>query len=186
MIHEIGVELQAYFKSKKCPFDVIDGPEIRGTSTFARERVVIEHDPAGDSFVAKHKATTNPRSWGSRNIGVKITLYVKRPSKGATYWEHKRRAEALLDQVFCGLSNIAKERQNLVVFRSGKFIFPEDLKDSETPGGAAYELLLTFDRGIVETNWDGTAQPTATIGDGGVTIKNKTVVDATETACGDS
>lgn len=190
MIHEVGVDLGTYLKSKGCPFKVIDGPEFRPTTTFARERIVIEHDPAGDSFGARRQADKNPRTWMTRNTGVKITIYAKHPNTGSTYWEHIRRAEQVLDQVLVGINVVAKQRANLCTFKSGKFVLPPDLKDSETPGGAVYELLLTFDRGVAERNWDMSADPTAEVGDG--FIKSTTVVSgvtedggaSSETACG--
>jgi|HubBroStandDraft_4_1064222.scaffolds.fasta_scaffold155344_2 hypothetical protein len=167
MIHEVGVDLLAYLAGKSCPFPVIDGPEIRGTTTYARERIVIEHDPAGDDFAPRHiAARTTPVTRITRNTGVKVTIYAKNPRVGAPYWEHIRRAEHVLDLVLCGLYAVAKMRQNLFVFKSGKFFFPPDLKDSETHGGAAYELLLTFDRGVAERNWDMSGPPTLTVGDG--------------------
>jgi hypothetical protein len=184
MIHEVAVQVGQALAAKGCPFAVVDGPEFRPTATFARERVVIEHDPAGDSFAPRHQADKNPRTRLTRNTGVKVTIYAQSAAKGATYWEHKRRAEHVLDMVLIAIDVIAKQRANLVVFRSGKFVYAKDFDGSETPGGAIYELFLTFDRGVADRNWDGTAQPTATITNvypnygSGVTIKN------TDTATG--
>jgi hypothetical protein len=163
LIHEIGVELAARIGSKGCPFAVYDGPERRPTTTFGRERIVIEHDPSGDSFVSRHKADTNPRTLLTRTIGVKITIYAQAGTKGSIYWEHVRRAEHVLDMVLCGLSVVVKERANILTFRSGRIIDPPDLKPSETPGGAVYELFVTIDRGVADRNWDGSAGPTATV-----------------------
>lgn len=158
MIHEIGVELQAFMLSRGCGFPVIDGPEKRGTTTFARERVVIEHDEdGGDSYGPRHRADTNVRTRITREVGVKITIYAQRPNKGATYWEHKRRAEQVLDMVQVGLDIIGNKRSNLVAFRSSKFVTTADLKDGETQGGAVYEAFITFDRGVADRNWDGSA-----------------------------
>lgn len=163
MIHEIGVNLGQYFKAAGCPIPVVDGPEFRPTTTFARERVVIEHNPTGDIFAPRRRADVNPRTRLTREIGVKITIYAQQPSKGAIYFEHVRRAEHVLDIVLIGIDKIAKERKNFVDFSSGKFVYTEDMTKSETPGGAVYELLLTFDRGVVDRSWDGAADPTATI-----------------------
>ena len=162
MIHEIGVELQAHFTARGCGLPVIDGPEFRPTTTYARERVVIEHDPAGDGYASRHRADTNMRTWLTRNVGVKITIYAQRPNRGAIYWEHIRRAEQVLDMVQVGLSVIAKKRGNLLDLRSSKLVFPDDLKDGETPGGAVYELFCTFDRGVADRTWGGEA-PVATV-----------------------
>ena len=193
MIHEIAVNLGEILAERGCPIPVIDGPEFRTTTTFARERIVVEHDPAGDSFGPRHRADTGPRTRLTRLTGVKITIYTQKTTKGAIYWEHVRRAEHALDLVLISIDIIAKIRQNLVVFKSGKFVYPEDLKESETPGGAVYELLLTFDRGVAERNWDGTGGPTAIITDvypnsgTGVTLQstvNATGIAGTETASG--
>jgi hypothetical protein len=183
VIHEIGVELQAQLQSKLCPIPVIDGPEFRPTATFARERIVIERDMSStDGYAqpgtgARHRADVNPRTLMTRVIAVKLTLYVKNPSAGSTYWEHQRRLDTLLDMVLCGLYNVVKPRQNLLTIRSGKYVLPEDLKASETPGGAVYELLVTIDRGVADRNWDGTAEPTYTVPPG--TVTTTTVSDPT-------
>jgi hypothetical protein len=163
MIHEIGVELQAAIASRRCPFEVIDGPEFRDTSTFGRERIVIEYD-GDDGYVATHKAGgPRPITIYSRQQACKITIYAKSPSKGATYWEHQRRASKVLDFVLVGLYKVAKERKNLLEVKSGHFMLPDDFKGTETPGGAKYELKFTFDRGVADRLWDDTADPSTTL-----------------------
>lgn len=80
MIHEIAVQLGAALGAKGCPLGayVIDGPEHRNTTTFARERIVFEHDPdGGDSFEQRKQADTNPRTLLTRFVGVKITIYAQ-------------------------------------------------------------------------------------------------------------
>ena len=159
MIHEIGVQLGLHLVARGwAGIPVIDGPEVRKPTTFARERVVIEHDPAGDEYASRHRADMNTRTRLTRNVGVKVTVYAQRANKGALYWEHVRRSEALLDAVQIGLDVAAKERGNLVNFRSSKLVYPDDLKDGETMGGAVYELFLTFDRGIADRMMDGSAR----------------------------
>lgn len=164
MIHDIGADLATQLSANNCPFPVVDGPEFRPTTTFARERVVIEHDMhAGDSFGPRRRADRNPRTRMTRLTGVKVTIYAQAPNKGAMYWEHIYRAEHVLDMVLIAIDVIAKERQNLVVFKSGKFVIPDDLAKSETPGGAVYELLFTFDRGVADRTWTGAALPTTVV-----------------------
>jgi hypothetical protein len=156
MLHEIGVELAAQLAQRNAPFTVIDGPEIRGTATFARERVVIEHDEQdGDTVGNPHAVGKNPPMRFSRVMGAKIRIYAKSPSSGPIYWEHVRRAEAVLDLVLVGLYNIKSSRQNLLSIRSGKFFVPPDLAESETRGGAAYELAFGFDRAVTDHQWSG-------------------------------
>lgn len=169
MIHEIGQDLLAQFQARAVPIPVVDGPEHRPTTTFARERVVIEHDFSADEINAPRGArqltVTNGQAPVRYNVltGVKITIYAKATRAGAMYWEHVRRAEQIRDQILCCLYVIQKVRQNVCSFKSGKFIYPKDLEDSETPGGAAYELFLTFDRAAFDQNWDGTTAKVITV-----------------------
>lgn len=168
MIHEVAVNLGQQLAGRKCPIQVVDGPDRRKPTTFGRERIVVEHDPNGDGFGPTHIAGPSkgipPRNLITRHVGVKITIYAQNPNKGSAYWEHKRRAEHVLDMVLCALYVVAKVRKNfLPVYKSGRFVDPEDLQESETPGGAVYELYITYDRGVADRNWDGSADPTVTI-----------------------
>ena len=156
MIHEVGVNLGQYLAAKRCPFEVVDGPERRGTVTFARERVVIERDQdVGDGFDENRISKRNPATYLTRLIGCKVTIYARAPNAGAFYWEHQRRAERVLDLVLANLYEIAKIRRNLCSFKSGRFVDAPDLKPTETPGGAIYELKFTFDRGVTNNDWLG-------------------------------
>lgn len=163
MLHEVGVQLAQSLQAKGCPFPVIDGPEFRPTDTGARERVVIQHDD-GDGFVSRHMAKGAPNAVRlTRNQMCKLLIYAKAPSAGAMYWEHTRRAEHVLDLVLISLFDILKARRQLFEFKSGKFIFPDDLQKSETPALAVYELSFMFDRGVFYQKWDGSGAATATI-----------------------
>jgi hypothetical protein len=183
VIHYVGADLKANLAAHLCPFDVVDGPERRPTTTGSRERVVIEHDPSGgDSFKASHlQGPGPPRTVLVRDIAYKVTIYAKSPHPGAAVWEHRQRAERVLDLVVVGLYQVAKVRKNLVTLKSGKFVDPPDIKDSETPGYATYELLLNFDRGVTDQNWDGSESTVITIVEG--MIQNTTKANG-ETAAG--
>jgi hypothetical protein len=165
VIHYVGTDLQAQLAAHLCPITVHDGPELRPPTTPARERVIIEHDMSGsDAYLSTHTPGNKPpRTRLTRNVACKITLYAKDPRPGSMYWEHVQRAERILDLVLIGLDIVAKQRANIVQFKSGKFIFPKDLSSSETPGGATYELLFNFDRGVTDRNWDGSTDGTFTI-----------------------
>ena len=178
MIHEIGVELTAFLREQGCPFPVVDGPERDRTNTFARERIVLEYaDDGSDSFAPKHMARGNPKSLFTRVIACKATIYASSPAAGPREFEHRRRADRVLDQVLVGLYEVIVGRKNVVAFQGGRYLEPEDLKPSERPGGAVYELKFTFDRGIAKTTWKGDGLPEATIGTT-VEIDNTTKVSA--------
>lgn len=176
MIHEVGRDMLALLQTRGVPFPVFDGqsPEARPTSTFARERIVIEHDfDGGDQVVAPRGARQATVSGNAPPIpspgaqvpvlwnvltGVKVTIYAKATRVGALYWEHVRRVEQVRDHVLCCLKIVSTQRSNVLAFKTGRLIRPKDLEDSETPGGAAYELFFTFDRGVYDQMWSGTTE----------------------------
>lgn len=170
MIHEIGRELEANLKAAGCPLKVYDGPESTETTTFGRERIVIEHDPNGDSFSPVHGSKLNPLYRGTRNIGVVITIYAQEPKRAAMPFEHRRRVELFLDMVYCSLYEVIKERKNDYTIKSGRLYLPDDLKNSEIQGGAAYELKLTIERGIFKSSFKGAIAPQVSVSasDGGL------------------
>lgn len=164
MIHEIGVDLLAQLRAHGVPFDVVDGPDRRPTTTFDRSRIVIEEDrESTESFGAPKAPGQNPVIRWTRTMSCRLTIYAKSNAKGAMYWEHRRLCEHILDQVLIGLYNLAKVRKNIVTLKSGKFIDPPDLEKSETPGGAVYVLFFNFDRGVPDVTWAGAAAPTTVI-----------------------
>lgn len=160
MIHEIGTEIQAAIQARGCPFFVVDGPEREKAATWGRERIVIERDPAGDSFSPMKGSHRNPRRYIIRNIGCKITIYAQEPAAGALEFEHYRRAEHVLDFVLVALDDVATVRNNGFDYKGGKWLAPDDLAKSETFGGAVYELSFTFERGVRAETWEGAARPT--------------------------
>jgi len=165
MIHEIGVELQAALRARLCPFVVVDGPERRATTTWGNERVVIEHDEGGDSYEPSRSQRPNPKHRMTRRMGVKLTIYARSPKAGAREFEHRRRAEHVLDLVLVCMGDVAATRRNAWSQGGGKFVLPADLEKSETPGGAVYEQLITFDRAVYQQDWNGAIAGEATLAD---------------------
>lgn len=165
MLHRIGVQLQSMLQARGCPIPVVDGPEGSQTATFGRERIVLEHQPNGDRFVATQSQRPNPVHRMVRNVGAKITIYAQSPRAGALEIEHKSRAEQILDLVLVGLGDCAATSTIFNVWEptGGGFFVPPDLAGSDRPGGAAYELALTFARAVREKAWDGSIAEEATI-----------------------
>jgi hypothetical protein len=187
MIHEIAIELKAKLLARKCPIEVIDGPEATTTTTFGRERIVLERD-GGDKFGPVRGTHVNKKHRMTRVQSAKITIYAQAVAVGAMQFEHERRAEHVLDLVLVALHEVLSLRRNAYAITGGKFIAPVNLSASEKPAGAVYELAFTVDRPVMEQTWAGAARPEATIGgEDGVTIRRSTVVVGAgddETACG--
>lgn len=169
MIYEIGVEIGAAIAARGCPLKVVDGPEAAAPVTGSRERIVIEHDlDGGDSFGPVKSAHTNPKHVATRRIGAKLTIYAQSPKPGAQLFEHRRRAEHVLDLVFVALSQVARKRANECAVGAGKFLEAADLEASARYPGAVYELKFDFGRAVEVRDWDGEKQPEATLEAGGV------------------
>jgi len=189
MIHEIGKEIAAQLVAKKCPLPVFDGPEPTQTTTGARERIIIEHDEnGGDGFSFAASQHKNPRMRGVRNIGVTITIYAQAPNAGGTHWEHRRRAEHVLDLVTVALYDVLKIRRNGFTIKKAGFIQPPDLAKSETIAGAVYQMTLTIERGIFDQTWAYENRPQATIAEGQIKSHTEASIangsGAPDTACG--
>lgn len=171
MIHAIGQDLSAALAARRCPIRVFDASDIEQVTNVSvkPERITIERDEdAGDSFRAPRGATprANPQLRGVRNIGVKLTVYAQSPAAGAKAYEHERRAERILDLLYCSIQDVASARKNGVEIKGGKFVRSEDAKASDVKGGATYELRLTWERGITDKPWDDVLQPEITVGAG--------------------
>ncbi len=198
MIHEIGKELEAVLRTAGCPLRVDDGPESTQTTTFGRERIVIEHVPGGDSFGPTRSQHVNPDHRMTWIVGCKVTIYAQSPSAGARPFEHRRRASRVLNMVLVGLEQVARTNRNAWRPTGGGFVTPADLAASEAQAGAVYELTFTYDRPVVVQTWAGESAAEFTLGANGITSITKvsrngvadddddpnTVPASAETACG--
>lgn len=190
MMHELIIELQAALRARGCPLPVVERESL-ATTTWSRERIVVEHDEGGDSFGPVRGQHVNPKHRATRRVGAKIQIYAQSTKSGALEFEHRRRAEHVLDLVLVALSESATMRRSRIEFGRGRFVQPDDLDESEKFGGSVYELLFTFDRAVMVQTWAGDAQPTTTLGPGGIRSttqvsmagSNDDEPDA-ETACG--
>lgn len=191
LIHDIGQELQAYLHANGCPLSVVDGPEL-ATSTWGRERVVVEHDTEGKaSFADPRGMHTNAKHRRTVTDPYKVTIYARSAKPGATPFEHRTRALNMRETVIAGMEYVARVRINRWDPTSGGFFTPPDLADTEKPGGAAYQILSTYQSPIRVVTFVGEAQPEGTVANFSSTTKvsraGTPADDPTtpaETACG--
>lgn len=162
-LHDIGVELYAALRAQGCPLVVLDGPENTATATFGRERIVLEHDDGGDRFAPARSQSVNPKRRMTRLVGGKVTIYAQSTRAGAQPFEHRARAEQILDVVLVALELVAAERRNRIEFTGGRFVLPADLAATERIGGAVYELTFSLERAVVAQTWAGLAQSEAVL-----------------------
>ncbi len=177
MIHDVGRSLQEAIKAKGSPFTVVDGPEPSTTTTWARERIVIEYVPGGDKVGPATSQHVNPRHVATFSPAARITIYARSPNVGAQRFEHERRAHAVLRQVIAGLRLVFAVRKNSWSFNGGGFVTPPDLEKSEKVGGAVYAFDFSFDTGVPDLTWAGAAQDEMTILEN--TIQTTTMVSLT-------
>jgi hypothetical protein len=180
MLHDIGVALQAKLRERECPIPVIDGPESTKTATWGRERIVLEHSD-GDRFGPSKGVHVNPPHRFIRSVAAKLTIYAQRTRSGALEFEHRDRAEAILDSVLVALGDVAGVTSPMPVYNvftptGGRFIAPTDLDGAEVRGGAVYELDVTFERAVKVQTFAGAIAEEATVGgEDGVGVVNTVI-----------
>jgi hypothetical protein len=179
VIRELSLELQTALRAKGCPVVVLER-EATTTATFGRERIVIEHDEGGDTFGPVRGAHVNPKHRFTRKVGGKITIYAQSTRAGALEFEHRRRAEHILDLVLVALDDVAKLRRNAWTPTGGAFIRPADLETSERLGGAVYEMKFTIDRAVYVQTWTGDIQPEATLEEGGIASGTRVSINGSD------
>lgn len=163
LIHDIGAELQAYLRANGCPLAVVDGPE-QPTTTWGRERVVIEHDvDSKASFADPRGMHNNAKHRREATDPYKVTIYVRSALAGASPFEHRTRALNVRDVVIVGMELVARKRINRWDATSGGFFTPPDLAATERPGGAAYQILSTYKSPIRAVTFVGEARPEGTV-----------------------
>lgn len=173
MIFALAKSVATKLRARNCPIPVIlDVPEKTKSTGYYPERIVIEHDAGGDSFAGPFSQHKNPKHGFVRNVAAKATIYARSP-KGSMTFEHRERAEAVLDLVLVALREAVSESKTFWTPKSGGFFVPGDLEGSDAFAGAAYELKFEIVRGVQTFDWAGDAQPEATLGgEDGVGITN--------------
>lgn len=191
MIYEVCREIESYLHAHKCPLDVVYGPEQTKQVGWARERIVIENDFGGsDKFPGPRSQNLNPPLTTVRVQALKATIYARSCVPGVQPFEHRRRADLILDQLLCAIRFVACNRKNGYDWTGGSFFVPDDVAEADVHGGAAYELTFTIERGVTEANFKGEIQPEAAQGQWGITSKTKVSEPGTagpgpnDTACG--
>ncbi len=171
MIHEIIRELNEGLRALGCPFPVYDREDTK-TTAWARERIVVEND-GDDRFGPVRGVHTRQRHVCTQTSSYKATIYAQSPSAGATEWEHRRRAQRVLNTFLAVLNTIGSKRHNEWTPVRGRFLVPDDLEGSAAHGGAVYELAFTFDRGVVFESFKGEGPETFSLPGGMVKSTTK-------------
>jgi hypothetical protein len=177
MIQKIREELAAYLASKSVPVTVELNEPVGGSkmqSTFGRSRITLDHetDRKGDAFLPSRSQRLANQHRYTRSQAWILRIYAQSGRAGALRFEHERLANDILDFVLVGLDEIAAKRSNRWTPNGGSFVTIADLAESERPGGAVYELSLSFDRGVSEAvTWPAPDEPTATLIAGQLTSK---------------
>lgn len=158
MIHDIGIALQAELRTiGYLSATVVDGPETTAQAGRGRERIVIEHDLGADTFSHARSQRPNPVHRATRGVATVFTVYAQSPKAAAQDFEHRLRAEHIVDLVIVALGNVAAQTvpiYNVWEPKGGGFIIPADLEGSPRWGGAVYELRVEFSRAIKVQNWN--------------------------------
>ena len=165
MIHELGLELQAELIAKGCPFPVVDGPEpTEAAASYLPERIVIQRDEGASEPLGPVRSTHhNPRHRANRMLAGLFRIYAQAPETNATVFEHRRRADTVVDLVICAMALVSSVRRNRWNAGPGKLVPLPDLEESSVDGGAVYELPFTFERAVHDLTWTGSKRPEVTL-----------------------
>lgn len=167
MMHEIGVALQSKLRARGCPFTVVDREGTKPT-TWARDRIVIEHVLGGDAFTNTISQRSNPKHRMQMASAGQITIYAQSAKAGALPFEHENRALRVVDMVLVAMSEILAEEKatSTWVPDGGGFVKPEDFEGTERFGGAVYQIVFHVPRAVQVRDWDGDAAETVTVTEG--------------------
>lgn len=192
MIHEIAQEVAVRLAAASCPIPVVDGPEATASALGTRERIVFAPGDADDSFGPPNKSNQSPGQRMIRRCPVRVTIYARSPSAGALPWEHRNRADLILDKVLVALDyvlNVRGHSSTWPLIRGGRFVPIADTEKSERPACAVYELDFVHERAIDSTPWDGTEPTEFALASGTIASVTRVSVDGDDTpeqrtACG--
>lgn len=149
--------VKADMKARGCPHPVILGPERTPPAAYGPTRVVVERlrGPGVDSALPVTSQRANPKLFGVRDVGVKLTVYARSPATGARTQDHQDLAERLCNFALDSLDTHVRNIPSVWTLGAGGFVVLEDTNGSEVDGGAAYEQTLSIADGLpkVATTW---------------------------------
>lgn len=179
MMRDISQELAARIHERKCPLAVVYGPEptSTGTTTFGRERIVVERLNDRNEVTAQaHSQRRNPKQYWVRRLNGRVTIYAQDTKPGARHFDHEDRMDRIADMVLVCLAEVLDERHNTYVIADCVKFVPADLAATTIHGGAVYRIDFAVSRGVNARDWDGSALPETTFGPDGVTVNSSTTV----------
>jgi len=175
VIRDVVKAVETALREQGCTVPVVTGSEPHGTTTGARERIVVEYDyDASDSFGGTRGQHQNPKFVCVCNDALKATIYAQSGRAGALLAEHETRAKQIRSQLLSALDlGVRGQLKLLWSPTGGRFVRPADLEASHKLPGAAYELTFTIESGAPRgVTWKGEANPEIAIGAG--LIKSRT------------
>ncbi len=185
MLYEISKALQTEINAKGVPFVVKYGPE-RTNGGVTNERIVL--DEAEDTYSPSVSQHRNPRSPMTNQAGAVLRVYARSALVGAAVQDHRRRARDVADRAIVALDKIIRgTRRSQWTVAGGRWLAPEESTESETWGGAIYELRFFVARAVLDTTWAGDARPTSEALTFSSTTQSRIATAAgetAETACG--
>lgn len=180
MIDQIARSLQTALTAKGCPVKVYTR-DVLPTATFGRERIVVDRDrDEATSFGPVKSQHRNPKYLATETEPCVLRITAQSPKSGATLYDHEERArKELLPVVLTCLRIVmaGASWNGCWTLKTRQFIRPEDLKDSERPGGAVLEVKFAYEQGVPEMlSYAVAAKPEITFGADGHGIDNTTKI----------
>lgn len=139
-------------------------PQARG-ATRQRHRVVIDYDrEGGDNVRVLIGAKANPNRVLANFVGCVLTIYASENRAGAMSWEHDVEVYRVLDGVLVALVDWCKAQGAIAEIVSGRLLTRDELGAAETSTVSGYRLAVRVGRSVDRKAYDGTGDPTGTVG----------------------
>lgn len=165
MIYELAHEVGAAMRERKYPFHVQYGPEYASRDANGSNGIVVMRSARPDTLEPPAARGMNPEYRAVRVMAVDAWIYARSSKPGADRQDHEFDCEAAIDLFTCCLYDRVKLRREGVRFIGGSYLTPDELKITNltTWNGVVYVLQFGIMRGVMGTDYTGSAHPTAEI-----------------------
>lgn len=124
--------------------------------------IVIERDRESDERFAVVGSARNPGRIYARYVGYVISAYAREPRAGAPRWEHDAECDRIVDGALVALRDWCVSTGAGEPEIVGGRMLPHETVDSAAPL-SGYRVQVRVGRSVSRRDYDGSADPTATL-----------------------
>jgi hypothetical protein len=167
VIYRMAQDVAATLAARLFPVRVQYGPErVSRTEPSTSSGVIIfSRDRSQSDVIRAYPASQrNPRAVRVRDLAVAVTVIARSPLKGARGCEHEHDCDQIVDGLIVALTEWSTEgKAGAIDFVEARYLTPEEFSGAEVGAGVAYRIRMRVPRAVLARNYEGAAQPTATL-----------------------